>query len=159
MSNFQKLSLFLLRITTGWLLFYAGLTKLMNPTWSAASYLTTAKTFSGLYGWLASPSMLPFVDFINEWGLTLIGAALILGIFVRFSGIAGAILMLLYYFPVLEPGLVIAHGWLVDEHIIYAAGLLTLASWRAGRVWGLGNCCANLPSCANSPKLRRWLAE
>ena len=59
-----------------------------------------------------------------------------MGIFVRFSSLLGAALMLLYYFPVLEFPYV-AHSWLVDEHIIYALILLFFAAGRAGRVWGL----------------------
>lgn len=157
MTNFQKWGLFVLRITTGWLFFYAGITKILNPEWTAAGYLKGAKTFPSLYQWLASDGMIGIINFLNEWGLTLIGAALVLGVFVRLSGILGAAMMFLYYFPVLEPGLAIAHGWLVDEHIIYAAGLLTLAAFKAGRVWGLEKWCSNLPICSKFPRLRAWL--
>ena len=157
MSNFQKWSMFLLRITTGWFFFYAGITKILNPEWSAAKYLGAAKTFTGFYQWLASDGMIGFINFINEWGLLLIGVALILGIGVRLAGILGAILMVLYYFPVLDFPKAGDHGFLVDDHILWAAGLLTLASWQAGRVWGLESWCSNLPICAKFPKLRSWL--
>src|SRR3989338_4979846 len=40
MTTFQKFSLFLLRIAMGWLMFYAGITKILDPNWSAAEYLT-----------------------------------------------------------------------------------------------------------------------
>ncbi len=120
----------------GWLMFYAGITKVLNPQWSAAGYLTAAKTFPTLFQWFASPEILPVINLINEWGLTFLGVSLILGIFVRFSSLLGAALMLLYYFPVLEFPYV-AHSWLVDEHIIYALALLFFAAVRAGRTWGL----------------------
>ena len=136
MTQFQKISLFLLRVSMGWLMFYAGITKVLNPQWSAAGYLTAAKTFPTLFQWFASPEILPVINLINEWGLTFLGVSLILGIFVRFSSLLGAALMLLYYFPVLEFPYV-AHSWLVDEHIIYALALLFFAAVRAGRVWGL----------------------
>ena len=137
MTRFHKISLFLLRLALGWLMFYAGVTKVLNPEWSAGGYLAAAKTFTGFYQWLASPAILPVIDFINEWGLTLLGVSLILGIGVRLSSILGAILMLLYYFPILDFPYPNPHSFLVDDHIIYALALLLLAAVRAGRVWGL----------------------
>ena len=117
-----------LRLAFGWLFFYAGFTKVINPEWSAAGFLNNAQTFSSFYGWLASPNILPIVDFLNQWGLTLIGAALILGVFVRLSAYLGALLMILYYFPTLSFPYAGEHSLLVDDHIIYALALLLLAS-------------------------------
>ena len=156
MRESQKIFLFLPRITLGWLFFYAGITKVLNPDWSAAGYLKSAKTFGGFYTWLAGPDILPITNFLNEWGLTLIGAALVLGVFVRLSSVLGAFLMILYYFPGLEFPYV-EHGFLVDEHIVYASILLVLASFRAGRIWGLENWCSSLPICSKFPKLRSLL--
>ena len=138
MSQFQKISLFLLRVSLGWLMFYAGITKVLDPKWSAAGYLKPAKTFAGFYQWLLQPDILPAVNFVNEWALTLLGVSLILGAFIRFSAPLGAVLMLLYYFPILEFPYPNAHAFIVDEHIIYAVALLVLASLRAGDFWGLG---------------------
>src|SRR3989338_2161824 len=154
MTQFQKISLFLLRISMGWLLFYAGITKVLNPEWSAAGYLKGAKTFGGFYQWLASPDMLPFTNFLNEWSLTLLGISLILGIGVRISGILGAALMMLYYFPILAFPRIAPHSYLVDEHVVYALVLLLLAAQRAGRTFGLEAWCAGLPICRRFPKLR-----
>ena len=157
MTQYQKIFLFLLRISLGFLFLYAGFTKVIDPAWSAAGYLKGATTFSGFYQWLASPEILPFTNFLNEWGLTLIGIALILGVFVRLSAVLGAGMMILYYFPVLNFPLVGEHGYLVDEHIIYAFALLLLGSLKAGRVMGLENWCSNLPICSKFPTLRRLL--
>lgn len=157
MTQFQKISLFSLRITMGWLFLYAGITKIIDPAWSAAGYLNGAKTFTGFYHSLLSPDLLPTVNFLNEWGLTLIGAALLVGIFARVSAVSGAVLMLLYYFPVLQFPYIGTYSYLVDEHIIYAAALVVLASFQAGRVWGLEPWCLTLPICARYPKLRSWL--
>ena len=157
MSQFQKISLFLLRISIGWMFFYAGITKVINPEWSAQGYLKVAKTFVGFYQWLTNPGILQIVNFVNEWGLTLLGISLILGIGVRLSSILGAILVLLYYFPILDFPYPNPHSFLVDEHIIYAFTLLLLAGLRAGRVWGLENWCSNLPICSKFPRLRNWL--
>ena len=157
MTYYQKLFLVLLRLSMGWLFFYAGITKVLNPTWSAAGYLKGAKTFTGFYHWLASPEILPFTNFFNEWGLTLIGAALILGVFVRLSSFLGAGMMLLYYFPILTFPKVGANAYLVDDHIIYAFVLLFLGVIRAGQYFGLENWCSNLPICARYPTLRKLL--
>ena len=138
MTQFQKISLFLLRVSLGWMFFWAGITKVLDPTWSAAGYLKGAKTFVGFYQWLLSPGILPVVNFINEWGLTFLGVSLILGIFVRLSSSLGAVLMLLYYLPVLDFPYPNPFSYIVDEHIIYVFALLALASLRAGDVWGLG---------------------
>jgi thiosulfate dehydrogenase (quinone) large subunit len=156
MTNTQKLSLFLLRISLGGLFLYAGLTKVINPAWSSAGYLKGAKAFGGFYAWLASPGMIGLVDFMNEWGLTLLGISLILGIAVRLSAVLGMALMLLYYIPLGFP-YPNTHAFIVDEHIVYIFGLAVLASFRAGRVWGLESWCANLSLCAKFPVLRRAL--
>jgi len=138
MTNYQKVSLFLLRIAAGWMFFYAGITKIMDPAWSAAGYLGSAKNFPEFYNLLTTPVMLPITNFLNEWGLTLLGVSLILGVGIRLSSILGAVLMLLYYLPILDFPYPNAHSYIVDEHIIYIAVLLVLASFRSGHVWGLG---------------------
>ncbi len=130
-------AILLLRLALGWLFLYAGLTKVTNPEWSAGGFLNNAKTFPEFYAWLASPNILPIVDFLNEWGLTLIGAALILGLIVRFSAYLGALMMLLYYFPGLTFPKVGEHAYLVDEHIIYALAFLVLASMSSNHIWSL----------------------
>lgn len=141
----------------GWLMFYAGITKVLNPSWSAVGYLKGAKTFAGFYNWLLTPNVLPVVNFINEWGLTLLGVSLILGIFVRLSSVLGAVLMILYYLPILDFPYVGEHSYLVDEHIIYALVLLYFAVVRAGRVMGLENWCSRLPLCSRIPGYRALL--
>ena len=136
MTNPQKYLLVLLRVTLGWMYLYAGLTKLFDSTWTSEGYITGAKAFTGFYEWLASPSILPVVDFMNEWGLTLLGLSLILGIFVRLTSSLGALLMILYYIPQGFP-YPNEHAFIVDEHIIYASALLYLGAAHAGRIWGL----------------------
>lgn len=130
--------MFALRIALGWLFFYAGITKVIDPAWSAAGYLNSASTFSGFYAWLASAGVLPLTNVLNEWGLTLIGAALIAGAFVRPAAYLGAVMMALYYFPVVEFPKVNTHYFLIDYHAIFALALLLLATLNAGHAWGLG---------------------
>ena len=157
MTKFHKISLFFLRISMGWLFFWAGITKVLDPTWSAAGYLQGAKTFTNFYLWLTTPGLLSLTNFVNEWGLTLLGATLILGVFVRLSSVLGAMLMLLYYFPILQFPYPNVHSFIVDEHIIYISVLLFFAATRAGRVWGLERWCSGLPICSKFTKLRSLL--
>lgn len=141
MTKFQKISLFLLRVSMGWLFLYAGLEKLMNPGWSAAGYLASAKNFPGFYVWLASSGMIGVVNILAEWGLTILGIALILGIGVRLASWLGALLMLLFYMvlPFPYPD---ANSLLVDEHIILLFALLIMNAYHAGRAWGLSGWAA-----------------
>lgn len=137
MKNFPKITLFLLRISMGWLMFYAGITKILNPDWSALGYLENAQTFEGFYMWLTQPGILPIINFVNEWALLLLGVSLILGIFVRISSLLGAALMLLYYFPGLTFPYIEPHSFIVNEHIIYILVMLVFAGTKAGRIWSL----------------------
>ncbi|MCL4399883.1 DoxX family protein [Patescibacteria group bacterium] len=137
MSNFQKKIIFALRVLLGWVFLYAGLDKVLNPSWSAGGYLGAAKNLHGFYAWFASPGLLPVTNFINEWGLVLLGVSLILGIFVKWSSIFGIILMLLYYFSAGQFPFPDANSLLVDEHIIYAALIVLMCSLDAGKIWGI----------------------
>lgn len=156
--NIEKnIPLFLVRVSLGVLFFYAGITKVLDPSWSAAGYIGSAKSFVWFYQALLHPSMLPIVNFLNAWGLTLLGLSLLLGLFVRLSSWLGAALMLLYYFVILDFPYPNAHAFLVDEHIVYAFVLILLGQMHAGRVLGLEVWCSNLPICSKYPRLREWL--
>lgn len=130
--NIKRISIILLQISLGWLFLYAGITKILDPNWTAKGYIEGAKTLNGLYNFFASPGILPIVDFLNAWGLTLIGIALLTGLFVRWASIAGILIMLLYYFPILAFPKVGDHGYIVDEHIIYAVAFLILIGFQKG---------------------------
>ncbi|OGE73797.1 MAG: hypothetical protein A3E28_03575 [Candidatus Doudnabacteria bacterium RIFCSPHIGHO2_12_FULL_42_22] len=136
MSKYQGIFLVTLRVAMGWLFFHAGIVKILNPNWSAAGYLNNAKNLEGFYHWLATPTLLPITNFVNEWALTLLGAALILGIFVRFAAPLGALLMIFYYLPLSFPK-PDANSYIVDDHLIYAIVLLYLGAVNAGKIWGL----------------------
>lgn len=153
----EKKFLAALRIALGWVFLYAGASKLMTPDWSAKGYLMGAKTFPAFYHWLASEAVLPVINFMNEWGLTLIGLSLIVGLLVRLSSLFAALMMVLYYFPVLQFPKIGTTAYLVDEHIVYALAMLVFAAAKAGRTWGLDEWCTNLPICKKYQKLRAWL--
>lgn len=137
MNKLIRISIFLLRLAMGWFFFYAGITKVLDSTWSAAGYLESAKTLSGLYHWFASAQNIGWVNFINEWGLTLIGISLIFGILVRWASLGGILLMTLYYLSILQFPYIAPHSLLVDEHIIYILVFLLFFASRAGQIWGL----------------------
>jgi thiosulfate dehydrogenase [quinone] large subunit len=98
-SKVQLFWLVALRVLIGWHFLYEGLTKLINPNWSSVGYLLDSEGFlREFYISLAgSPTSLAVVDFLNIYGLILIGLGLILGLFTRISTIAGILLLALYY--------------------------------------------------------------
>ena len=137
MNKQLKMAVFLSRVGLGILFFYAGITKVINPDWSAGGYLNSAKTFPGLYQWFASAGNIGWINFVNEWGLTLVGAALTIGLLVRWASLGGILLMILYYLPILQFPIVGEHSYIVDEHIMYITVFLVLISSNAGTFWGL----------------------
>lgn len=157
MSRFKAILIFALRISMGWLLLYAGFSKITNPEWSAAGFLKSAETFPALYEWFGSPAMLPITNFLNEWGQVLLGLAIIFGVVMTLSSILAALMMVLYYLPALNFPFVGEHSLLVDEHIIYAIVFLLLGALKAGQYWGLGCWWADLPLWKRYPRLKVWL--
>lgn len=135
----MKISLTLLRISLGWLFFYAGITKVLNPEWTAAGYLGNAQIFPSLFQWFASPANIGWVNLLNEWGLTLIGVALILGVFVRWASLAGIALMVLYYLPILNFPYPNDHSYLVDDHIIYLLIFVVFYFLKSKQTFGINN--------------------
>ncbi|HIA23347.1 MAG TPA: DoxX family membrane protein, partial [Candidatus Marinimicrobia bacterium] len=89
-----------LRVLIGWHFLYEGISKLISPYWSSAAYLLDSKwLLSGVATTIVSnPTLLSFSDYINMWGLTAVGALLMLGLFSRYATVAGLVLVLLYYF-------------------------------------------------------------
>ncbi len=144
-SSAQKMFLFLLRIAIGWHLLYEGIVKLLLPGWSAAEYLSLSRwIFEPFFTWIAStPSVLNVVNFLNIWGLILIGLALMLGVFTRFAAIAGALLIGLYYvanppFVGLDFGAPTEGNYLVvNKNLIEVFALVILAIFHTGKIWGL----------------------
>jgi thiosulfate dehydrogenase (quinone) large subunit len=137
MNRGTKIVILLLRVALGVLFVYSGISKLMDPDWSAAGFLQSAQTLPRLYDFFASDTNIQWVNFLNQWGQIAIGAALVLGLFVRWAAYAGVLMMVLYYLPGLHFPYVGQHGYLVDEHIIYIFVLLLLAQLRAGQYIGL----------------------
>ena len=98
-STKQLTALVLLRFVIGWHFAYEGIAKLMNPSWDAAMYLRDSQGFmSGFFNSLASNSTaMDWVNLINEWGLLLIGLALITGTLARIASWFGILMIFMYY--------------------------------------------------------------
>ncbi len=143
-STFQLTALVILRMMIGWHLLYEGISKLINPYWSSASYLMESKwIFSGWFqSIVANPTALKIVDFLNEWGLVAIGIGLIAGILTNVATIAGVVLLLLYYLA--TPPLVgLSYSTpsegsylIINKTLIEAAALLVLAAFPTGKKIG-----------------------
>jgi uncharacterized membrane protein YphA (DoxX/SURF4 family) len=144
-SNIGMYFLAILRIIIGWHFLYEGLVKLTNPSWTAAGYLEQSRyILPGLFHWMAENSgVLSVIDFINIWGLILIGLGLILGLFTRAAAIAGAALLGLYYLA--NPPFVTSsygaglegHYLLVDKNLIEALTLIVIAILPTGFFLGM----------------------
>lgn len=126
-----------MRLALGWIYLYAGISAFLKPDWTSKGYLMAAKTLPDFYHYLASSPLLPYVDLLNKWSLLLLGISLIAGIFVRISAPLGMVLMLLYYIPILQFPYPNTHSFIVDEHVVYSAILLHLATMNAGKFYGL----------------------
>ena len=144
-NQYQLVSLSLLRLFIGWHLLYEGMAKISNANWTSAAYLLDSKwIFSGLAKWMVTnPNVLGFVDTLNMWGLTIIGLSLMLGLFSRWSCIAGAGLISLYY--LFHPPLVgleyskppEGSYLIIDKNLIEAFALFVLAMFPTSHITGL----------------------
>lgn len=98
-SNIQLGWLVILRVAIGWHFLYEGLAKLINPNWSSVGFLLDSNGFLGpfFHSLANDPLTVNIIDQMNIWGLTLIGLALILGLFSRPACIFGIIMLAAYY--------------------------------------------------------------
>jgi thiosulfate dehydrogenase [quinone] large subunit len=145
LSGTQMAAVVVMRVLIGWHFLYEGLSKLANPSWSAAGYLGQARgPLSGLFRWMAAdPSVLANVNLLNKWGLTAIGLGLILGGFTRLASAAGLLVILLFYFC--NPPFV---GYfysvptegsylVVNKNLVEAAALVVVLVTGSGRAAGV----------------------
>ena len=142
-------AIFFLRLAMGWTFLVAGVSKVFDPEWSAAGYLQFAipegNPFMGMWATMAGN---PLIDGLNAWGALLIGISLLLGALTRWSAAWGIVMMLFYWASTRTGGLLQGfpseHGFVIDDHIIYALVLLLLIAVRAGRDRGLDNRVAEM---------------
>jgi thiosulfate dehydrogenase [quinone] large subunit len=158
-----------MRVTMGWVLLQGGLTKLVtylnadaSDNWTASGFLMHAipegNPLMGLWGSFAGS---PIIDMLVMWGLTLTGFGLIIGAAVRWNAFWGAVMMLFFWLASLTGGLLqglpVAHGWVVDDHLIYAILLFGLGAMGAGRILGVDAYIEKMDFVERIPALRYLL--
>lgn len=143
-SNTQLSFLVLLRWLIGWHFLYEGVVKIINPAWTAKNYLASADwIFSGIFHALAdSEGAMGLIDNLNQWGLVLIGVALILGLMTRYALIGGVFLLLLYFVahpPLLAASAVPTEGsyLFVNKNLIEAVAMLVLLYFPTSQIVGI----------------------
>ena len=123
-------------------------------------------------GFLGHVAVGPFESLFHSWagtawadlafmaGLAAVGVAVILGVALRVSAIAGGTMMLLMWIAEWPLARFTSAGEaagssnpLIDYHIIYALTLVVLALLAAGNTWGLGRRWAAMPVVRD----HRWL--
>ena len=144
-NRLVPVSLALLRIMIGWHFLYEGLIKLFNPAWTARPFLEGSRWIFGFFfRWIVSGDTgMLIINTVNSYGLTLIGLALILGLFTRLASWSGAALLLMYYlayppFGGYNYGAPTEGSYLiVNKNLIELFALIMLALTESGRFFGL----------------------
>jgi thiosulfate dehydrogenase [quinone] large subunit len=141
-----------LRISLGWIFLWAFMDKMWGLGHETASAKAWINGGSPTKGFLAG-SQGAFASFYHDiagtgwanWLFMLallgLGVALMLGIGLRLSAVAGVILLVMMWSAVLPP----ENNVFMDDHLIYAGLVVLLALTAAGDTWGLGRWWAKLP--------------
>ena len=150
------------RLATGFIFLWAFLDKTFGLHYSTAAAVAegdpSASWLNGgtpSQGFLSFAAQGPFKGFFNsisgvgtDWLFMLcmlgVGVAVMLGICLRVSAVAGSIMMAMMWlaeWPLIQG----STNPLVDYHVIYALVLILSAILLAGDTWGLGRRWATLP--------------
>ena len=144
-SGVQVSALVALRFAIGWHFFYEGVSKAVNAYWTSAGYLDQSQGF--LSEWFvdlaSNPGTLAFVDFLNVWGLILVGLGLMLGGLTRTATFFGIVMLALYYLATPPwPGFVYsipAEGayMIINKTLIELCALFVTLFFPTGHIIGL----------------------
>jgi thiosulfate dehydrogenase (quinone) large subunit len=158
-----------LRIALGAGFLYAGLDKVVHfdgatKGFNATGFLkgATAGTLPGSADgaivnpthdfWVAlagNAGLMSAINFLVVFGEIAIGVALILGLATRFAGVAGTLMMALFWIASWD----FAHG-LVNEQFLYAIVAAFVAYAAAGEAFGLDTIIERSRIVRSQPKLR-----
>ena len=142
-SNLLPIALTVIRMLVGWHFLYEGISKLAMDNWSSYAYLMESKwLLSGFFHWIiAHPAALAVTDFVNIWGLILIGLGLFVGLFTRAASISGIILLFMYYIanpPFIETSTTVpGQFFIVNMNLIEAGILLVFTLVRKDYLWSI----------------------
>ena len=134
-SKGQLIALVSLRTLIGWYFLYEGLTKIFTPKWTAYGYLIDSQgLFASFFRMIAeNPDLMAIADFINIWGLTLIGLLLIIGLFEKIGYLGSAIFLVLFYLshpPLLHVEYLLptegSYLW-VDKNLVMLGAVIVLS--------------------------------
>jgi thiosulfate dehydrogenase [quinone] large subunit len=151
-------ALAVLRLATGFIFLWAFLDKTFGLGFSTPVDRAWINGGTPSQGFLKSDSVVgPLKDFFASiaspasdlffmLGMLGIGVAVMLGIGLRVSAIAGSVIMVLMYLAewpfAANTG---STNPLVDYHIVYALALIAVAAAAAGDTWGIGKLWRSLP--------------
>jgi thiosulfate dehydrogenase [quinone] large subunit len=151
-------TLAVLRLATGFIFLWAFLDKTFGLGFSTPTERAWIHGGTPAQGFLNSPAITgpfkdffvgiasPLVDVLFMLGMLGVGVAVMLGIGVRISAVAGSLIMVFMYLAewVFTP-LTESTNPLVDYHIIYALALIVVAMFAGGDTWGFGRIWKSLP--------------
>jgi thiosulfate dehydrogenase [quinone] large subunit len=157
-------ALAVLRVATGFVFLWAFLDKTFGlgySTPSAKAWINGGSPTKGflanveagpLKGFFHSIAGTPFANWAFMIGLLGIGLALMLGIGLRVSAIAGTVMMAFMWLAEwpLASG---SSNPVVDYHVVYALAAIVFALTYAGHTWGFGRIWTKLPIVQKN----RWL--
>lgn len=134
-----RLAIFFLRLTIGLNFFYLGFAMLFN---NALGRALGSRSLTSIYQWLSvvapGTATADQLQIFFQWAFLIIGACLIVGLFVRITSIIGIGLTLVGYLPTINLGTLGASQFINDEIIVIAC-LLVLAVANAGTYLGIDN--------------------
>ncbi len=144
-SNSQAFFIVTLRVMIGWHFLYEGIVKIANPNWSSLAYLLDSKgMFASMFHSMANnPGLLNVMDFLNIWGLVLVGLGLILGAFTQVATIGGMVMLLFYYLshppmPLLTYDMPMEGNYLIiNKTLVELFTLCVLFVFPSGKIMGL----------------------
>jgi thiosulfate dehydrogenase [quinone] large subunit len=153
-----------LRIATGFVFLWAFLDKAYGLAYATSPANAWIHGGSPTKGFLSSVDVGPFqsafhaiagtwwADWLFMLGMLGIGVALIAGVAIRASAVAGVLIMAMMWFAEFPLAQLASDGSasgstnpLTDYHFLYAIVLVVLAVTGSGNTWGLGRMWARLP--------------
>ncbi|MBN9096761.1 MULTISPECIES: DoxX family membrane protein [unclassified Pseudonocardia] len=157
-------SLATLRIATGFVFLWAFLDKTFGFGFATPAPRAWINGGSPTKGFLSSVDVGPLQGFFHsiagaawaDWlfmvGLLGVGLAVLAGVALRVSAVAGVAMMAMMWLAEFPPATLTATGAasgssnpFLDYHVMYAIALVVIAATFAGTTWGLGRAWAHIP--------------